>query len=596
MSFILPEVTFDQHIIVLGKTRSGKSSAMRVLVERLLDQEKPVCVIDPKGDWWGLKSSASGKSAGYPVVIFGGEHADIPLNAQSGGPVAELVATGNRSCIIDLGGWMPGDRTHFWIDFASTYFRTHRGRHHLVIDEVHNLCPKGKIMDPNAGKMLHWSNRLASEGLGKGISMIAASQRPQKVHNDFLTSCETLIGMRVIHKADRDAISDWIDGCADPEKSGEVLRTIASMKRGEAWVWSPEADFGPKLIQFPMFATYDSFKAQGIHEGKLKGWAAVDLDVVRKKLESVVKEAEAKDPEKLAAKIRELQKQLRAQPKDVGARRAVPTPDPRAIERAVKTAQQEAQKQFVAIHASRKKLMANGGQLARALMQLAEAAKKSFLMETNEDQHAAVPAKLKFDPPRYVHPVDQPKQSIPEIARKQGVKPIREPEKLVMEDDGEIPRSQRKILGALAQFEALGKTDIKKSWIAALAGVSSTSSGFTNNLGALRTRGLIDYRLPGTAALTDAGRDAAPKIDPPASSAEMLERCIGIITEPQRKILRALHAAYPEALDKEKLAELAEASATSSGYTNNLGALRSAGMIDYPSPGHARCADWLFID
>ena len=81
----IPVAAFDQHIIVLGKTRSGKSSAMRVLVEYLLDkQEPPVTIVDPQGDWWGLKASADGKSAGYPVVIFGGEHGDVPLNARSG--------------------------------------------------------------------------------------------------------------------------------------------------------------------------------------------------------------------------------------------------------------------------------------------------------------------------------------------------------------------------------------------------------------------------------------------------------------------------------------------------------------------------------
>jgi len=308
---LVPEAIFDQHTIVLGKTRSGKSSVMRLLVEHLLDQEKPVCIVDPKGDWWGLKSSASGKEAGYPVVVFGGEHADVPMNARSGGAVAELAATGNRPCIIDLGGWMPGERTQFWIDFASTYFRSHRGRHYLVIDEVHNLCPKGKIMDPNAGKMLHWSNRLASEGLGKGISLIAASQRPQKVHNDFLTSCETLFAMRVIHKADRDAIRDWIDACGTEEVGKELLNTIASMQRGEAYVYSPEAEFGPKRIQFPLFKTYDSFKAQNANAPvKLKGWADVDLDEVKKKLAAAVAEAEANDPSKLKAKILELQRQL----------------------------------------------------------------------------------------------------------------------------------------------------------------------------------------------------------------------------------------------------------------------------------------------
>src|SRR5579862_90121 len=313
MSFILPTSVFDQHMIVLGKTRSGKSSAMRYMVEHLLEREKPVCIVDPKGDWWGLKSSATGKSAGFPLVIFGGEHADVALNPNSGKQVAELAATGNRPCIVDLGGWMPGDRTMFWIDFASTFFRMTTGRRWLVIDEVHNVCPKGKIMDPNAGKMLHWSNRLASEGLGKGLSLIAASQRPQKVHNDFLTSCETLIAMRVIHAADRQALKDWIDGCGDPEKGKDMLNTVALMKRGEGWAWSPEAEFGPEKIQFPMFSTYDSFKPQAANTpAKLKGWADVDLAEVRTKLESAVREAELNDPAKLRAKIAELQKEIRS--------------------------------------------------------------------------------------------------------------------------------------------------------------------------------------------------------------------------------------------------------------------------------------------
>lgn len=308
---LVPEAVFDQHIVLLGKTRSGKSSAMRFLIEHLLDKKEPVTIVDPKGDWWGLKASASGKRAGYPVVIFGGTHADVPLNARSGVAVAELTATGNRPCIIDLGGWMPGERTQFWIDFASTFFRVHRGRRWLAVDEVHNFCPKGKIMDPNAGKMLHWSNRLASEGLGKGIAIIAASQRPQKVHNDFLTSCETLIAMRVIHKADRDAMKDWVDACGEPEKGKEVLNTVAQNKRGEAWVYSPEAEFGPKRIQFPMFSTYDSFRPRGTNDTKLKGWADVDLSEVKKKLESAIREAEANDPVKLRAEIRTLQAQLK---------------------------------------------------------------------------------------------------------------------------------------------------------------------------------------------------------------------------------------------------------------------------------------------
>lgn len=120
MTLPIPKAALSQHLIVLGKTGAGKSSAMRVLVEGLLDAGDPVCILDPKGDWYGIKSSADGKQAGYPLVIFGGEHADVPINVHAGAHLAELVATGNRPCIIDMRGWMTGERTRFFIDFAST--------------------------------------------------------------------------------------------------------------------------------------------------------------------------------------------------------------------------------------------------------------------------------------------------------------------------------------------------------------------------------------------------------------------------------------------------------------------------------------------
>jgi DNA helicase HerA-like ATPase len=160
----IPEAVLTQHFVTLGKTRSGKSSTMRLLVERLLDLNKPVCIIDPKGDWWGLKSSADGKRAGYPVMIFGGEHADWPLNEHAGAAVAELLATGNRTAIIDLGGWMVGERTRFFIKFASTFFRLIRGPHWLAIDEVHNFAPKARCSTPMRARCCIGPTALPAKG------------------------------------------------------------------------------------------------------------------------------------------------------------------------------------------------------------------------------------------------------------------------------------------------------------------------------------------------------------------------------------------------------------------------------------------------
>src|ERR1051325_5280271 len=133
---IFPEVILNQHLVVLGKTGAGKSSALRHIVEHLLSRQKRVCIIDPKGDWYGLKSSADGKGAGFSVVLFGDfknpDARDVPVNEFSGKPVAELVVGGNRQCVVGFRGWTQGEMHRFWIDFASVLFNSNGGELYFV--------------------------------------------------------------------------------------------------------------------------------------------------------------------------------------------------------------------------------------------------------------------------------------------------------------------------------------------------------------------------------------------------------------------------------------------------------------------------------
>lgn len=592
MTLPVPTRIFEQSIILLGKTRSGKSSTARLMVEHLLDAGKPVTIIDPKGDWWGLKSSASGKQAGYPVVIFGGEHADVPLNPHAGAHVAEIVATGNRPCIIDLGGWTVRDRTQFFIDFASTLFKLTRGIRYLVIDEAHNFAPKGKVISPEAGMMLHWGNRLASEGAGKGLLLVGLSQRPQKVHNDFLTSCETLIAKRVIHKSDRDAVKDWIDGCGDPARGAEVLRSLAQMKREQAWVWSPEIEFGPELVSFPMFKTYDSFKAQpGSDLVKLKGWASVDLEEVLAKFAAVVQEAEANDPAKLKARIKHLEKEVAAKPAAgrPGKVREVQVTDVKAIERAIAQNNREWLSKVKEIEKTRKtmvdRLVAVGTRID-AVRQLCQVNGEASPAPITPPEMPA----MKIESVRGT-PWTGPRLDVEFERRDRRTAP---PSAVT---EGLTPAKQR-IIDAIAWFEAVGIVEPSRENVAAIAGASSRSGGFRNNVSNLHAEhGFVSYPNSGNLELTDAGRAAAnvPSMPPTLEALHQAWFEAKVITPSIGRILHVLIERHPEPITREELAALVGASAASGGFRNNVSRLSSLGLAVYPSQGTIRANEDLLF-
>lgn len=552
----VPVAVLDQHTIALGKTGSGKSSKLRVLVEHLLEQGEPVCILDPKGDWWGLKSSADGKSAGYPVVIFGGKHADVPLNPRAGAAMAELIFTGNRPSIIDMRELRPGDRTRFFIDFASTVFKVTTGKRWLAVSEVHNFAFKGKVLSPDAGEMLYWANRLASEGRGLGINLLLDSQRPQKVHNDILDSCETLIACRTIHKSGREAIKDWIDGCADPEQGKVVLRELAGMPRPEAYVWSPEINFGPKRIEFPMFHTYDSFKPQTTAPKKLKGWAEVDLARISTQLAIVVSEIEANDPKTLKLRIRQLETALAKRPIAAPAAPS-PTIDSKAIE-ARGFARGVAENSQSARRAAAASLKALRVALRQGVDTILDGAEQGLKEATS------LAAPTPHTPPR------EPSPSLGKTAA-----PVQRPAPRSGNVDASIGKSGGKyrIMVTLAQH---GRMNERR--LSLLAGLSSKGGTWGTYLSALRTAGYIEGT--GELAATDAGLAALGSYDPAPTGDALIQYWRDRIGGGGRlAIFNALVEAYPNAVEQEELARSVDLSSAGGTWGTYLSSLRTMELI-----------------
>jgi hypothetical protein len=98
----LPADALDDRIAIVGTAGSGKTYATKGFVERLLDIGARVAIVDPLAVWWGLRACADGSAGGYPVVVFGGRHGDVPITAEMGAALGRMNAREALVCVVDL--------------------------------------------------------------------------------------------------------------------------------------------------------------------------------------------------------------------------------------------------------------------------------------------------------------------------------------------------------------------------------------------------------------------------------------------------------------------------------------------------------------
>ena len=68
-NFTLPRDAVTQTFAILSKRGSGKTYLASVMAEEMLERGLHIAVVDPTGAWWGLRSSADGKSDGSAALL-----------------------------------------------------------------------------------------------------------------------------------------------------------------------------------------------------------------------------------------------------------------------------------------------------------------------------------------------------------------------------------------------------------------------------------------------------------------------------------------------------------------------------------------------
>ena len=557
---VLPVELTTRRTAIFGISGSGKSNTATVCIEQLLAAGEQVVIVDPKGEGWGLQTSADGKKAGFDVIVFGQPRGDIPeLREQHADQIADFVVDSGRSVVLSLLGFdSDQSERRFVTEFFKRLYRRKsqmpaKTRTLVVLEEAHLFIPEQA--SGSAGEMVGAIKRIARQGRAAGIGLMVVDQRPQDVAKSIVSQCELLICHQLVHKLDREALRDWVRAY-DRDGQGEAfLASLAELKSGEAWVWSPAWLHLFVRTRVDRRTTYDSGATpDGTAPAAPKAKATVDLDSLRTHLAKVVDDVKANDPTALKAELSKLRaenvKLKSAAP--VAAKNIIKT-----VEKPILTDQQLSRAEKIV-------------QQFEALLQKSRAA---------VDEVAAARLKVvqwKAPTTAAQSPVARPVAAV--------AKPRASPAVGV---DGQLTGPEQRILDSLAWLASIGVNDPETAAVAFLAGYTTGGGAFNNPRGSLRGKGLIEYLQGDRIRLTAAGAAIAQAPTEALTTETLHAKIIDKLPGPEQKLLKPLLANYPATLSNDELAAAAGYATGGGAYNNPRGRLRTLGLIEYRNGGVA---------
>lgn len=234
----MPLTAATKSFAVLAKRGAGKTYAAAVLAEEFHAAAIPFVVFDPIDVWWGLRLKADGKGAGLPVVVFGAEHADLPLEAEMGPSIARAIVAGNVSCVLSTFGMSKRGQRRLIAEFAEELLKINATPRHIFIEEAHEFVPQR--IGSDMGATFNAVSNLVVMGRNRGLGVTLVNQRAATINKDVLSQIDTLIALRSVGPQDRAALREWVEHHAAEGDFRAFLESLPSLPTGEGWLWSPE--------------------------------------------------------------------------------------------------------------------------------------------------------------------------------------------------------------------------------------------------------------------------------------------------------------------------------------------------------------------
>lgn len=600
MKHPIPNVALDDRIAIVGTSGSGKTYGAGSAVERLLAKKARVCVIDPTGAWWGLGLDAAGKRPSTPrakgkLIIFGGEHGDLPLGPQSGALMGETIATMAESCILDLSEMgSDAEQRRFVLALLNALFK-HKVRDllHVVFDEADMWAPQIILdKDGEAPKLLGTMQKIVKRGRIFGFIPWLITQNPAGIAKSVLGQVSGMIAFSLTSSQDRDAIGNWVKGQADVAQWKEIWSTMPTLETGRALVWLPRRRVF-KIESFPPKTTFDSSRApkrgERVRKRRLK---PINLKKLQAKLGAVEAELKANDPKALKAENAKLRTENRAlESKFIkhAATSNFPTVETTkaAEQRGVAAGKRAAYDEFE--RDIRAVLDASHKAIVDKIEQALKGVKGSIVpVETWLKRIAKQKKELKSGSSAVSVSSVQPRSAAPRTLPPEPVVRATSPGPATSGDVTLTP-AMKETLAALAWWTALGHDAPTRQQLGGVLGVKPDSSTMRSRLGPLAEAGLVAYPSNGRVKLTAAGHTAAPQ---PDLSRSLIETVRDSLTTAERETFDAIPASG--SITREDLARaLNIEDPKGSTMRSRLGPLSNRALITYPEPLSVARQDWV---
>lgn len=588
-------------MLVTADSGGGKSYLLRKILEQISATTQTI-VIDPEGEFATLRELRD--------MVLVGPGGEVPAEPRSAGLLARRLMELNLSAVIDLSEVTAGrQRQEFVKNFCETLVGLPKSLWQpcfIVIDEAHEFAPEDdKSISETAVA------ELSVKGRKRGYCLASATQRLSKLSKNVAAGLKNkFLGTFSLDTDIKRAASDlgfgkdrWTeirDLSSRKGYEGEFFcvgpafnhRGVAKMRAGEVETSHPEPGQGRTV-------------APPAPSKKILGVLSELKDLPQQA------EAEIKDLAAAKSKIGELERLLRARPKEhVEKEKIVEVPSKRdaAVIARLRAALEQAMKVIAEINATgfeaagidpeivKKAVQSAADQIVKAAQQDVARRQTEFdklrreatsllakLQKLLSQEEVAVSVNVQHNEPFTVKPHTNPDRwgTAPPVIRD-------------IQGRDELAGPEKKVLDSIAFWNTIGVDHPNNSAVALKAGYTPTSSAYERPRGSLRTAGLIEFPKPDHLKLTAKGESLAAHPVSATSLAGLHEAVMKPLDGPQTKLLTALIDAYPDSMTNEELAEASGYTASSSAYERPRGSLRTIGLLEFPKAGSVKATAVLF--